>query len=99
MALSYFTALAFLVFIIGLLGFTVRRNAVVVLMCLLLMLNSACLLWVGFARHHASIDGQIAALFMMVVVAVKLTIGLMITVAVFKNRRTIDTDQFSELKL
>lgn len=99
MIVSSYIYLALIVFVIGLVGFVVRRNAIVVLMCLELMLNAVNLLWITFARQHGNLDGQIAALFVMALAAAEVAIGLIIIVAIYRKKQTVDTEQFSELKL
>lgn len=99
MTFSLYIYLALIVFVIGLVGFVVRRNAIVALMCLELMLNSVNLVWVAFARQHGNVDGQVAALFVMAVAAVEVAVGLVIIVIIHRKRQTVDTAQFAELKL
>lgn len=99
MIVSSYVYLALTIFVIGLVGFVTRRNAIVVLMCLELMLNAVNLLWVAYARQHGNLDGQIAAFFVMVLAAAEVAVGLIIIVVVYRKRRTVDTDQLAELKL
>jgi NADH-quinone oxidoreductase subunit K len=99
MIVSSYVYLALTIFVIGLVGFVIRRNAIVVLMCLELMLNAVNLLWVAYARQHGNLDGQIAAFFVMVLAAAEVAVGLIIIVVVYRKRRTVDTDQLAELKL
>jgi NADH-quinone oxidoreductase subunit K len=80
-------------FIIGAVGVLVRRNAIVSLMSLELMLNAANLAFVAFARHYGRLDGQIAALFVMAAAAAEVVVGLALVVAVFKTRRSVDLDE------
>jgi NADH-quinone oxidoreductase subunit K len=90
--------LAAILFSIGALGVLVRRNAIVVFMCVELMLNAANLAFVSFARQHGNLDGQIAAFFVMVVAAAEVVIGLAIIMAIFRTRRSASVDDANLLK-
>jgi NADH-quinone oxidoreductase subunit K len=98
MSTEPFIVLAALLFTIGALGVLVRRNAIVVFMCVELMLNSANLVFVTFARHHGNLDGQVAAFFVMVVAAAEVVVGLAIIVTIFRTRRSASVDDASLLK-
>jgi NADH-quinone oxidoreductase subunit K len=91
--------LATILFSIGALGVLVRRNAIVVFMCIELMLNAANLAFVAFARLNGNIDGQIVAFFVMVVAAAEVVVGLAIIVAIFRTRRSASVDDPNLLKL
>ncbi|MPZ96477.1 MAG: NADH-quinone oxidoreductase subunit NuoK [Propionibacteriales bacterium] len=93
-----FLVLSVLLFTIGALGVLVRRNAIVVFMCVELMLNAANLAFVTFARQHGNLDGQVAAFFVMVVAAAEVVIGLAIIVTIFRTRRSASVDDASLLK-
>jgi NADH-quinone oxidoreductase subunit K len=93
----YILLSAFL-FSIGALGVLVRRNAIVVFMCVELMLNATNLAFVSFARQHGNLDGQIAAFFVMVVAAAEVVIGLAIIMAIFRTRRSASVDDANLLK-
>ncbi|MGH3384064.1 MAG: NADH-quinone oxidoreductase subunit NuoK [Nocardioidaceae bacterium] len=93
-----FLVLSVLLFSIGALGVLVRRNAIVVFMCIELMLNAANLAFVTFARQHGNLDGQVAAFFVMVVAAAEVVIGLAIIVTIFRTRRSASVDDASLLK-
>src|SRR3981189_310832 len=80
--------LSAMLFSIGALGVLVRRNAIVVFMCVELMLNATNLAFVSFARQNGNLDGQIAAFFVMVVAAAEVVIGLAIIMAIFRTRRS-----------
>jgi NADH-quinone oxidoreductase subunit K len=90
--------LAAILFSIGALGVLVRRNAIVVFMCVELMLNATKLAFVSFARQHGNLDGQIAAFFVMVVAAAEVVIGLAIIMAIFRTRRSASVDDANLLK-
>jgi NADH-quinone oxidoreductase subunit K len=87
-----------ILFSIGLLGVMIRRNALIVFMCIELMLNAANLALVTFARMHGSLDGQIAAFFVMVVAAAEVVVGLAIIVAIYRTRRSASVDDANLLK-
>lgn len=93
-----FLVLSVLLFSIGALGVLVRRNAIVVFMCVELMLNAGNLALVAFARQHGNLDGQVAAFFVMVVAAAEVVIGLAIIVTIFRTRRSASVDDASLLK-
>jgi len=84
---TYYLLLAALLFTIGATGVLVRRNAVVVFMCIELMLNAVNLTLITFARINGTLDGQIMAFFVMVVAAAEVVVGLAIIMAIFKTRR------------
>ena len=88
-----------MLFVIG--GATVltRRNAIIVFMGVELMLNAANLVFVTFARMHGNLDGQTLALFVMVVAAAEVVVGLAIIMAIFRSRRSASVDDANLLKL
>jgi NADH-quinone oxidoreductase subunit K len=91
--------LASILFSIGAVGVLVRRNAIVVFMCIELMLNASNLAFVSFARLNGNIDGQVVAFFVMVVAAAEVVIGLAIIVTIFRTRRSASVDDPNLLKL
>jgi NADH-quinone oxidoreductase subunit K len=93
-----FLVLSAILFSIGAIGVLVRRNAIVVFMCVELMLNAANLTFVTFARAQGNLDGQIAAFFVMVVAAAEVVIGLAIIMTIFRTRRSASVDDASLLK-
>jgi NADH-quinone oxidoreductase subunit K len=90
--------LAALLFTIGAVGVVVRRNAIVVFMCIELMLNAANLTLVTFSRLNGNLNGQIVAFFTMVVAACEVVVGLAIIVAIYRSRRSASIDDASLLK-
>jgi NADH-quinone oxidoreductase subunit K len=90
--------LSVILFTIGAVGVVVRRNAIVVFMCIELMLNAANLAFVTFARINGTLDGQITAFFIMVVAACEVVVGLAIIVAIYRSRRSASIDDASLLK-
>ncbi|MBA3309324.1 MAG: NADH-quinone oxidoreductase subunit NuoK [Nocardioidaceae bacterium] len=93
-----FLVLSALLFSIGAFGVLVRRNAIVVFMCVELMFNACNLAFVTFARQHGNLDGQIAAFFVMVVAAAEVVVGLAIIMTIFRTRRSASVDDASLLK-
>ncbi|QDP98340.1 NADH-quinone oxidoreductase subunit NuoK [Microlunatus elymi] len=87
-----------ILFSIGMLGVMIRRNMLIVFMCVELMLNAANLALITFARMHGSLDGQIAAFFVMVVAAAEVVIGLAIIVTIYRTRRSASVDDANLLK-
>ncbi len=90
--------LAALLFTIGAIGVVIRRNAIVVFMCIELMLNAANLAFVAFANVHGNLDGQVVAFFTMVVAACEVVVGLAIIVTIYRSRRSASVDDASLLK-
>lgn len=90
--------LSALLFTIGAVGVLVRRNAIVVFMCVELMLNSVNLSFVAFAQANGTLDGQILSFFVMAVAAAEVVVGLAILVAILRKRPTADLDDVNLLK-
>jgi NADH-quinone oxidoreductase subunit K len=93
-----FVALAVILFVIGAVGVLVRRNAMVIFMCVELMLNAVNLAFVAFARLHGNLNGQVIAFFVMVVAAAEVVVGLAILMAIFRARRSASVDDANLLK-
>jgi NADH-quinone oxidoreductase subunit K len=96
--LEHVVALSAVLFAIGTVGALLRRNLIVVLMSIELMLNAANLAFVGFARAWGEQDGQQFVLMVIVVAACEVAVGLGIVIALFRNRETVDLDDVSLLK-
>jgi NADH-quinone oxidoreductase subunit K len=90
--------LSALLFTIGAAGVLLRRNAIVMFMCVELMLNACNLAFVTFSRIHGHLDGQMVAFFTMVVAACEVVIGLAIIMTIFRTRRSASVDDASLLK-
>ena len=95
---AYYLILAAILFTIGAAGVLVRRNAIVLFMCIELMLNAANLALVTFSRINGTLDGQIMAFFVMVVAAAEVVVGLAIIMAIFRTRRSSSVDDANLLK-
>ena len=97
MNVIWYLVVSALIFCIGAGGVLVRRNPLVILLCIELMLNAANLALVGFSRVHGNMDGQMFALIVMVVAACEVAVGLGLIVALFRRRLPIDVDELREL--
>jgi len=95
--ISWYLVVSSLMFVLGAVGVLIRRNPLVVLLCLELMLNAGNLALLGFARMWANGDGQIFAIVVMVVAACEVAIGLGIIVALYRQRLPVDVDELREL--
>ncbi|CAB4606188.1 unannotated protein [freshwater metagenome] len=98
MSLDNYLYLSAILFTIGAVGVVVRRNAIVVFMCVELMLNAANLTLVTFSRINGTLDGQVIAFFTMVVAACEVVVGLAIIVTIYRSRRSASIDDASLLK-
>ena len=90
--------LSAILFSLGALGVLVRRNAIIVFMCVEMMLNASNLAFVAFARANGNLDGQAVAFFVMVVAAAEVVVGLAIIVTIFRVRRSASVDEPSLLR-
>jgi NADH-quinone oxidoreductase subunit K len=98
MTIVWYEVVSALIFCVGAGGVLVRRNPLVILLCLELMLNAGNLALVGFSRLHGNEDGQVFALIVMVVAACEVAVGLGLIVAIFRRRLPIDVDEMRELQ-
>jgi NADH-quinone oxidoreductase subunit K len=98
MDINFYLTLALLLFSIGVIGVLLRRNAIIVFMCIELMLNSVNLVFVTFASFLGNINGQIFVFFIMTVAAAEAAIGLAIIIALYRNKDTINLDEINILK-
>jgi NADH-quinone oxidoreductase subunit K len=96
--ITWYLVLSAFIFAIGVAGVITRRNPLVVLLCLELMLNAGNLALVAFSRMHGGEGGQVFALIVMVIAACEVVVGLGIIVAMYRNRLPIDIDEMSELR-
>ncbi len=95
---TYYLALSAILFVIGVMGVLLRRNALVIFMSLELMFNAGNLAFVTFARMYGNMTGQLSVFFVMTVAAAEVAIGLALMVEIFRHRRNIDMDELSSLK-
>ena len=98
MSPDYYLYLSAILFTIGASGVLVRRNAIVVFMCIELMLNAVNLSLVTFSRINGNLDGQVIAFFVMIVAAAEVVVGLAIIVTIFRTRRSASVDDPNLLK-
>ena len=98
MPLTYYLILALILFTIGVIGVLVRRNAIIVFMCIELMLNSVNLVFIAFSSFLGTINGQVFVFFIMTVAAAEAAIGLAIIIALYRNKQTINIDEINILK-
>ncbi len=90
--------LSAILFAIGVIGFLLRRNAIIAFMSVELMLNATNLAFVTFSRQHGNLDGQVASFFVMVVAAAEVVVGLAIIVSIYRARRSASVDDANLLK-
>jgi NADH:ubiquinone oxidoreductase subunit K len=98
MSITWYLVVSAMIFCIGVGGVLTRRNPLVILLCLELMLNAANLALVAFSRNSGDMGGQIFALIVMVVAACEVAIGLGLVVALHRRRLPIDVDELRELQ-
>ena len=96
--LNNYLIVSAVLFSIGTIGVLVRKNAIVMFMCIELMLNAVNLTFVAFSRHLGNLDGQIFVFFIMTVAAAEAAVGLALFIAFFNNRESIDIDDANLLK-
>jgi NADH-quinone oxidoreductase subunit K len=96
--ISHYIYLSSVLFCIGLFGVLTRRNAIVLLMCIELMLNAVNLLFVAFSSYMGDSAGQLFVFFIMVVAAAEAAVGLAIIVMTYRNTRSTDVGLFDKLK-
>ena len=96
--LSYYLILGALLFIIGAIGVLTRRNALVILMSIELMLNAVNITLVAFSRFQGNFTGQIFSLFIIAVAAAEAAVGLAIIIVLFNNRETLNVDEINLMK-
>ena len=98
MSTTHYLVLSAILFSLGAIGVLLRRNAIVVFMCVEMMLNASNLAFVAFARANGNLDGQAVAFFVMVVAAAEVVVGLAIIVTIFRTRRSDSVDEPSLLR-
>jgi NADH-quinone oxidoreductase subunit K len=95
---DWYVTLSAILFAMGAVGVLVRRNAIIIFMSIELMLNSANLAFVAFARHFNDLDGQILVFFVITVAAAEVAVGLALIVAIFRTRHSINIDEMHLLR-
>jgi NADH-quinone oxidoreductase subunit K len=97
--LQHYLAISFLLFALGLFGVIIRRNVLVIYMCLELMLNAANLALVAFSRFNNNHDGQVFVFFTITVAAAEVAVGLALIVALYRKRQTAHVEDLTTMKL
>ncbi len=95
---SYYMVLSAILFIVGVMGVLVKRNPIVIFMCIELMLNAANLSFVALGRHFGQINGQMYVIFALAVAAAEVSVGLGIIIAIFRAKETINIDEVNLMK-
>ncbi|ACM18841.1 NADH dehydrogenase I, K subunit [Geotalea daltonii FRC-32] len=98
LALNNYLIISAILFSIGTIGVLVRRNAIVIFMCVEMMLNAVNLTFIAFSKYLGNIDGQIFVFFVMTVAAAEAAVGLALMIAFFKNRESIDVEDVNIMK-
>ena len=98
MPITYYLALSCALFAIGVVGVLIRRNAIIIFMCIEMMLNAVNLALIAFADHYKSIDGQMLVFFVMVVAAAEVAVGLALIYVIFRNKGTVYVDELNIMK-
>jgi NADH-quinone oxidoreductase subunit K len=96
--LNWYVTLSAILFALGVLGVLYRRNAIIILMCVELMLNAVTLLLVAFSAHHSDPTAQVFVFFIMAVAAAEVAVGLAILMMIYRNTKSIDIDILNKLK-
>jgi NADH-quinone oxidoreductase subunit K len=96
--LNFYLILSAFMFCVGVLGVLVRRNAIIVFMCIELMLNSVNLSLIAFSSYLGDPTGQMLVFFVMTVAAAEAAVGLAIIIALFRNKQTVNIDEINILK-
>jgi NADH-quinone oxidoreductase subunit K len=97
-ATEYFVVLSAVLFIMGVLGVLVRRNAIMIFMSIELMLNAANLALVAFARQWGNVGGQLTVFFVITIAAAEVAVGLALIVAIFRTKKSIDIDELNAMQ-
>jgi NADH-quinone oxidoreductase subunit K len=97
-SVHHYLLLSAILFSIGTLGVLTRKNAIVIFMCIEVMLNSVNLTFIAVSKHVGNMDGQIFVFFVMTVAAAEAAVGLALMIAFFKNKESIEVDDFNMLK-
>lgn len=97
-SVHHYLVLSAILFSLGTFGVLTRRNAIVIFMCIELMLNAVNLSFIALSHHLGNMDGQIFVFFVMTVAAAEAAVGLALMIAFFRNRESIDVEEFNLLK-
>ena len=97
-SVQYYLALSVALFALGVIGVLIRRNAIVIYMCIEMMLNAVNLAFIGFADYFKAVDGQMFVFFVLTVAAAEVAVGLALIVYSQRRTGTLDADRYSLLK-
>ena len=97
-SIDWFLALSALLYCVGIIGVLIRKNAIVIFMCVELMLNAVNLSLVSFSSHFGNVDGQILVFFALAVAAAEAVVGLAIIIAIFRNNLSVDINNVNLLR-
>ncbi|HKK43960.1 MAG TPA: NADH-quinone oxidoreductase subunit NuoK [Balneolaceae bacterium] len=97
-SIDWFLALSALLFCIGVIGVLIRKNAIVIFMCVELMLNAVNLSLLTFSAHYGNVDGQVLVFFSLAVAAAEAVVGLAIIIAIFRNNLSVDISKINLLR-
>jgi NADH-quinone oxidoreductase subunit K len=98
MPITYYLTVSCALFAIGAIGVLIRRNAIIIFMCIEMMLNAVNLALIAFANYYQSIDGQMLVFFVMVVAAAEVAVGLALIYVIFRNKGTVNVDELNIMK-
>lgn len=96
--IEHVLALGAILFSIGLVGVLIKRNLIVMFLCIEMMLNAANLTFIAFARNLQQLDGQVVVFFVMVLAAAEAAVGLSLVIALYRSRKTMDIDSLNLMK-
>jgi NADH-quinone oxidoreductase subunit K len=97
-SLHHYLILSTILFTIGVIGVLIRRNALMILLALEIMLNSVNLSFVAFSRYTGNLNGQIFVFFIITIAAAEVAVGLAVLIALFRNKKSVDTNYIKSLK-
>ncbi|MBF0106009.1 MAG: NADH-quinone oxidoreductase subunit NuoK [Deltaproteobacteria bacterium] len=97
-SIHHYLVLAAVLFCLGLLGVIIQRNILIMLMCIEVLMNSINLTFIALARYYNQVDGHLVAIFVMAIAAVEAAIGLGIVISLFRNRQSIDINDFNSMR-
>lgn len=96
--LEHFLILSAVLFSIGLYGVLAKRNVVIILMCIEIMLTAVSISMAAFSRYSHVVTGQIFVIFIMVVAAAEVAVGLALIIAIYRSKKTVDSEKFDLMK-
>jgi NADH-quinone oxidoreductase subunit K len=97
--LSHYLALSVILFVLGAVGFVLRRSIITIFMCIELMLNAVNLAFMAFSRFLGNLDGQLFVFFVIVVAAAEAAVGLALIIALYRNRGSLNIEDLDSMKM